>query len=211
MRIHTNNLTRADLVTALEAEIKAGRIADAVTFKVRTEHRSTVRARSYEVQLESFEPGQGRRVGNSGSYGAGDNYAATFDEWGFFLAALFRVEKGLLVGTPRNPIYDGSDDFDDRTGMTYNAPRLLARIRRGYDPYPFTVGRSSNRIGRLGSGRADADDRRIDRREINAAVERFTMGKSQAGQYVRYLPRTVQDVATFHHMAVVQGSAVVTR
>src|SRR4029079_4807644 len=85
MRLHSNVITSHDIRDALRAEQDAGRIARSVTFKILSNHGSRTHSLAHEVQLSSWEQvkGDGRRVGNSGSYGAMDDsaYAATYSEW----------------------------------------------------------------------------------------------------------------------------------
>lgn len=95
MRIHTNTLTSTDLYDA-------ARIARADLEL--TTHGSRKRARAFNVTLR----GESRRRPNMGKYGAGDEYAATWDQWGVFLAELF--DRDPSVFTP----YDKDADFFDR-------------------------------------------------------------------------------------------------
>lgn len=166
MRLHSDTLFESDIREALRAEIETGRIADHVTFKLLRAGRSTVTNRAFDVQLEAGQRDRGRRAGNSGSYGAmrpeHDGYAATYDEWGWFLAALYKLDATMIVGTPKSPVYNGGNDFHHRTGLTYNPDELLPQLEAGYwgtdddtsgDPYPYREGRKLN--GRQGYGRLD--------------------------------------------------------
>ena len=154
MRLHTDVLTYSDFYNALEDEKTKGRIAESVGFKILERYGSRDRARAFEVQLESYEkqPGDGRRYGNSGSYGSGENYTATYDEWGWLFAALFEKDPDMRAGSKKHPAYAGADDFHHKTGLTYDPATLIYQLtRQGYDPYPFKVGREE--IGRRGAGR----------------------------------------------------------
>ena len=113
MKLHTDTLTRTDLRLILKAEKKAGRIADTVFFKVLTEHGSRFRRGSLEIQLASptKDVGDDRRTGRGGSHANGDGYAATFEEWGYLLAAVFSADEIALAGP-----YSGAFDFDAKTG-----------------------------------------------------------------------------------------------
>lgn len=155
MRIHTD-VFRADKVRdALHAEITAGRIAPSVTFKTLQEHASRTHSTGIEIQLEAWEklPGDGRRYGNSGSYGAGEHYAPTYDEWGWLLSALYRLDPRMLVGSMKYPLYTDATDFHERTGYTYHAD-LATRIATSGDPYPYRKSPSRALIGRRGYGRS---------------------------------------------------------
>lgn len=155
MRIHSNLITSPDAIRgALTAEKLHGRIALATQFKTLTVHRSHSHDHAYEVQLENVEKihGDGRKIGNSGSYGAGENWAATFDEWGWLLAALYCLDADMVAGP-----YRSRYDFDDRTALTYNPGEWQRQYRLlGFDPYPVRVSRPL--IGRRGFGRVDGND-----------------------------------------------------
>lgn len=193
MRLHSDKLTAGDLATALMAEQEAGRIAPHVTFKTYEVHRSSIRKAAFEVQLEAAYRDNGRRAGNSGSYGAmipeHDGYAATYDEWGWLLAALYAIDPSMVVGTPKLPIYADHEDFDERTAWTYNPRRWLEYVLDGptfadeRDPFPIVVGQAARTkrgymIGRRGADRVRLDGRRIygpykDRPRTVAEVREF--------------------------------------
>jgi hypothetical protein len=192
VRIHTDTLTRENIQQALIAEIEKGRIARHVSFKVLTEGGSRSHRRSFEVQLEAAERDNGRRVGNSGSYGAmrpeHDGYAATYDEWGWLLAALYQIDPAFIVGTVKHPVYDGRDDFDHKTALTYNPEKLINTLRFYGDPYPMVIGRAAKTkrgymIGRRGADRASHEGYRS-----------YWGGKEQ--------PRTVEEVREFARLEV---------
>lgn len=184
MRIHSN-LIRADKVRdALAAEKAAGRIAPHVTFKVLHECGSRSHAFAVEIQLEAAIRDNGRRAGNSGAYGAMipevDGYAATFDEWGWLLAALFGLDPAMIVGTPKNPVYRDRSDFDNRTSLTYTPAALIHEIETSGDPYPYITGRAAKTKRGYFIGRRGAD---------RESTDRYGLGV--------YRPRTVADVVEF--------------
>lgn len=167
MRLHTDTLTDQDIRNALRAEINAGRIAPSVAFKTLTLHRSTSHARAFEVQLTSYDKsaGDGRRLGNSGSYGSDDSgdYAATYDEWGWLIGALYALDESAVWGSVARPQYADREDFDYRTGLTYNPAVLLSWLHtdeygESCDPYPYRSGRAA--VGRRGAGRVRYDESR---------------------------------------------------
>jgi hypothetical protein len=186
MRIHTNTIANPAVIRQALAQQKGlGRIASHVTFKRLTEHRSGTHNYAYEVQLEAAERDNGRRAGNSGSYGAMrpeyDGYAATFDEWGWLLAALYLIDRDIVVGTAKHPTYADRNHFAISTGYTYFPEKLIERINEHGDPYPIVTGRDGKTkrgymIGRRGANRSD------DRRGHWASAER---------------PRTVAEVTAF--------------
>lgn len=196
MRIHTNTLKRSDIVIALNQEANAGRIAQSVGFKVLEDKGSRSHARAFEVQLDSDAKldGDGRRLGNSGSYGAGENYTATYDEWGFLIAALYRADEFAVWGTVKNPMYADSYDFHHKTGFSYHQdlPGIVEP-----DPYPFVIGK--NTVGRRGYGRDEGENRYL-RLQYAEAVKRHENGQRQTG-YVKYQPRTPEGARAFLKLA----------
>jgi hypothetical protein len=105
MIIHTS-AAEADLCTA-------ARIAR-VTFDRFVERGSRTHARAFNVTLT----GESRRMPNGGrsggyQYGADNDHAATWDQWGVFLAAIFDADPNAKM-----TYYKDADDFhwqtDDR-------------------------------------------------------------------------------------------------
>lgn len=97
MRIHTNVATAVQVANlALHAAKKAGRVAGHVYFDKCTDHRSTTHTYAAEVHLvaDVKEPGSKRRRPNNGvvGYDGSEVWAATWDEWGWFLAEVFRLD-----------------------------------------------------------------------------------------------------------------------
>jgi hypothetical protein len=177
MRIHTTIDSWEKISDALTAEKAAGRIASHVYFKTLRAHRSTAKPYAYEVQLGAKIRDDGRRAGNTGSYGSMrpeiDDYAATYDEWGWLLAALYALDPWMTVGTPAHPVYADRENFDHKTAYTYNPAELLPLLEAGHwptfvdadgydggDPYPYVTGRAAKSkrgymIGRRGADRHD--------------------------------------------------------
>lgn len=163
MRIHTTIDSSSTIRDALRGQQGLGRIAKHVSFKTLAQHRSTCAPHAFEIQLEADERDNGRRAGNSGSHGAMrpeyDGYAATFDEWGWLLRSLFLLDPKMIVGSRKNPIYDGAEDFHLRTAWTYDPERLIDALENGDDPFPFVTGRAAKTkrgyiIGRRGADRS---------------------------------------------------------
>lgn len=171
MRIHFPNhpaptpdawaKTPRDLAIAALKECQAaGTVAPHVRFKMLETKQRRGTGSALEVQLEATQRDRGRRSGNSGSYGAmGDvTYAATYDEWGFFLAALYRLAgDDMVCGAPKSPYYRDDEDFHEKTGHTYD-PAYIDHVWKYGDDYPYRLGK--NQIGRRGAGRAYYDDPR---------------------------------------------------
>lgn len=100
MKIYTDNLTRQDLFKALPR----GVYLDVM------EHGSRKRKRAFDVAL-STDHGTRRR--NSSTETTGD-FAASWDEWGMFLAALFALDSEAIMG-----VYKDASDFTFKTGGHY--------------------------------------------------------------------------------------------
>jgi hypothetical protein len=150
-------ITYEQAATALREEKQAGRIAPHVHFKLIREFTPRGGGIATEVQLEAYERDRGRRYGNAGSYGAGSDYAATYDEWGWFLQHLYDETPTMLAGSPAYPAYKDREDYIAKTGMSY-VPDLAERLARTGDPYPYVAGRRC--IGRRGAGRLSGSDPR---------------------------------------------------
>lgn len=107
MRLHTCAITASDLHDA-------ARLAG-VTFDTMTEHGSRAQHHAWNVKLFGSS---GRRpnwgTSGVGSYGVGDGEAATWDEWGIFLAALYRLDPLM-----KTPYYDNADHYHWVTGRRF--------------------------------------------------------------------------------------------
>jgi hypothetical protein len=107
MRLHSNILRYSHIHSALEAAKAAGKVDRSVQFETLDDKGSRTRDHAFEVQLGWYGnkvAGDGRRWKNSGNRGANsyDNgtgvYAATYDEWGWFIAELYRIDPNLVFG-----------------------------------------------------------------------------------------------------------------
>lgn len=110
MRIYTNIANR-NVLYVLARDL-------GIYVDIKAETNSRKRAKCYNVLLSS-DAGTGRRRANSGRYGgatkgATGDYAATWDEWGTFLARIFDLDPTAICGQ-----YDGADDFAWQTGDSY--------------------------------------------------------------------------------------------
>ena len=181
MRIHftENHENPAAIAYAALTECQtAGTVAGHVGFKTLTVHRGGQGfAYALEIQLEGIARDRGRRLGNSGSYGAGDNYTATYDEWGFFLAALYRMDEGARCAPNFKrdyaAYYDASD-FHEKTGRTYD-PAYPDYVERYRDDYGYRIGRAL--IGRRGAGRVHYD----------SSATRWAKEDERTAEYLRKL------------------------
>ncbi len=101
MLIHTS-ATYGEVCSAAES---AG-----VLFYV-TSKGSRKRDRAFEVTLYVLaKDALHRRYGNSGSYGSKDDVAATWDEWGNWMVALYDIDPDAIIGH-----YETEADFYDQT------------------------------------------------------------------------------------------------
>ena len=104
MRLHTDKVTEADLADAAQA---AG-----VELHRATRHGSWSRNHAFEVTLE----GSGRE---GGAYGNVDGRVGTWDEWGMFLAHLYRIDTDMIAGPYQHNREDEYESFDFLTGDRY--------------------------------------------------------------------------------------------
>lgn len=111
MRIHTDVLTNADLRAAL------ARDNDLVA--VRKGSRS--RDHAYDVTLTGFGA---RHTRASGSVAAHGDKAATYTDWGRWIAKLFELDPNAIAGP-----YRGADDFHTKTESVYDAASIVPYVR----------------------------------------------------------------------------------
>lgn len=112
MRFHTDTLTESDVYMAAD-ELPGVRVTV-------MELGSRSRARAFEVKLTGTS---NRRVNpgtSDGSYwGVGRDHAATWDEWGIFIANLFDMDNNMFAGTAKHPVYANIYDFHHQTGERF--------------------------------------------------------------------------------------------
>jgi hypothetical protein len=102
MRIHSDTLTSLDL-------FEAARISRTeLTYEF---HGSRSRTRSVDVHLT----GESKRRPNDRGRHLSHEYAATWDQWGVFLAVLFDRDPDMLCGTAKRPAYADRADFHFKT------------------------------------------------------------------------------------------------
>lgn len=118
MKLHSNTLTDETVRQALRRAQAKGNVADDVYMVEFVPGGSRSRARRWEVQLGTNDktsgPSKSRHYKNSGQYGGGQIWAATYDEWGWFIAELFVADPEALFGT-----YLGVDSFNQQTNDKY--------------------------------------------------------------------------------------------
>lgn len=115
MRLHTK-LSTGDMFNIKDKVVSEGLIPSYIHYDALTLHGSRSRDHAFEVKLGSDIKikGDGRRWTNSGTYGKGGNYAATYDEWGWLIAEIFEQDPEAIFGN-----YDGRDDFHRQTKYAY--------------------------------------------------------------------------------------------
>ena len=131
MRLHTS-LTKLDLERALQCAKIKGRIASDVQFTVLEPHGSSTHQRAYEVQLGVSKDGpyrplpanyvnqDGKRQKTRRTNMSKDAYAATYHEWGWFIAEVFKTDPNSQWGSksmsPYSWGYVHPADFHAKTG-----------------------------------------------------------------------------------------------
>ena len=109
MRIHSN-LPEHEFVDTLNDARKAS----GVRFEKRTWHGSRTHERAVEVLLEGES---GRAANNRHSHYV---EAATWDQWGIFLAVLYEADPTILCGLATYPTYANDEDFNNKTGARFD-------------------------------------------------------------------------------------------
>lgn len=109
MRIHTNNPAGVWQSIWDATRNMPGVYADL------TEHGSRTRGEAIELKLE----GTSNRKVNAGTSRNVDRFdlpnAATWDEWGVVLQAVFDADPNALAGSAKYPVYDGREDYERQT------------------------------------------------------------------------------------------------
>lgn len=110
MRIHSDTLTPEQIYTAGNRASVAGH--GSVYVHTLTYHGSRKRSGAWEVLLSGDGSVQRHRM-----MGDRDEYAASFDSWGEFLAVVFHYDPRAVAGP-----YNGADDFQRQTANAYRIP-----------------------------------------------------------------------------------------
>lgn len=128
MRLHTDTITYVDLFDAVR-HIEGVYLADPGPEQT----GSKTRDHAFTVKLEALER-KGRRRVNFGTANV-DRYdppfAATWDEWGFFLAYLFDVDPNLIAGNN----YSGLDHYQWCTGGRFVGREPVVRVGTPHDQH----------------------------------------------------------------------------
>jgi hypothetical protein len=102
MRIHTDILTTKELHETLPAGVSLFNCSI---------YGSRSRARAYEVTLRGHET---RHTKHPADVNSNLGYAATHDDWGWWLAALYVIDPNMIAGP-----YKSRDDFNRQTASAY--------------------------------------------------------------------------------------------
>jgi hypothetical protein len=114
MKLHTK-LTSHDISEALENVKQHGLVTEDISFVQFAYESSRSHANGYLIQLGttnkySLPSGKKRHYKNSGDRGADMIWAATYDEWGWFIAEIFDRDPNAKFG-----YYKSRDDFNEQT------------------------------------------------------------------------------------------------
>lgn len=155
MRFHTS-LDREQIHAALQRAKQAGKLTEDVEFRELTEYKSRTHERQFEVQLgvsksHTYVPlpadyvnqygkkQRTRRTANGDGY---NWYAATWHEWGWFIAFLYEAGShgdrwGSDPDHARYPWgYFSRDDFESKTDWQFDTDLIddLPPLRPAADP-----------------------------------------------------------------------------
>jgi hypothetical protein len=134
MRLHTS-LTADDLFDALNLAKQHGLITHDVRFDPITAYNSQTHPRAYEIQLGASQGGglpagytnqygkrQKCRRTRNGNYTRDLRFAATWHEWGWLMALIYRADPNARWGSKASAAnmwgrggYQNRDDFHNKT------------------------------------------------------------------------------------------------
>jgi len=119
MRFHTDYLSESDIRDALKSAKETGHVDKHVVFSELAKRGSRSRNCAFEIRLEWIGEkvkGDGRRHTNTGNNGAdtGGSYAATYEEWGWFISELFEKDAFAIFGH-----YKSQHDFESATRYAF--------------------------------------------------------------------------------------------
>jgi hypothetical protein len=124
MKLHTDYLSARDIANALFSAQDSGLVSKMIHFTQFASEGSRSRKYGYLVQLGSdvqetvedslHKAPHKRFYKNSGQYGASSVWAATYDEWGWFISALFLLDSDAIFG-----YYKNAADFHEKTDYKF--------------------------------------------------------------------------------------------
>lgn len=117
MKLHSDTLTATDIREALATAKRKGRVDSDVHFDILEARGSRTRKAGFEIRLEwlgTKVKGDGRRYTNSGNGSGSRTWAALYEEWGWFIVELYRLDSDLVFGH-----YKTLDGFHDYTRFAF--------------------------------------------------------------------------------------------
>lgn len=115
MRLHTNELHHTDIHRAV------GNIPGSCVGAEIMDHGSHTHRRAFEVSLSGWGD-RHTRLKNTGQRGASDEFAATWDDWGWFLSYLYDIDPQAIWGAVKRPVYADASRFHLLTWDRFNVP-----------------------------------------------------------------------------------------
>lgn len=113
MKLHSDILNRNDIREALATAKRKGRVDSDVHFDILEARGSRTRKAGFEIRLEWLGEkvkGDGRRPTNSGNGSGSQQWAAFWEEWGWFIVELYRIDPDMVFGN-----YKTREVFDTYT------------------------------------------------------------------------------------------------
>lgn len=121
MKLHSDVVaTEQTIREALQRAKDAGHVGSSVYFHILDARASRSKKNGFEIQLGCSDKvkGDGRGWKNTGTRGADSGsygmYAATYDEWGWFIAELYTLDAEMVLGH-----YKSLENFDSHTRFAY--------------------------------------------------------------------------------------------
>lgn len=148
MRIHTDKLTQADIYAAT----KAGGMRGVYT---ETESRKGSRSRDHAFEVTLRGTSNRRPNWGTGDRDTDPGFAATWDEWGMFIQALYEIDPEAIIGQYPNKDVFERVTFDRFVSLTqpyqhpnhkfeYNADRGHQACKGCEAEFDWTALRLSN-------------------------------------------------------------------
>jgi hypothetical protein len=112
-------LTATEITDALRDVKSQGLVSLAVRFDQLETAGSRTHRFCHRVHIAVTErDAVHRRYSNSGTCGASGRWSATWEDWGWFIAEIFRCDPGARAGR-----YDSADHFRELTGNLFGPER----------------------------------------------------------------------------------------
>lgn len=120
MKLHSDILDRATVLQAMNTARRLGRVTRDIELITLEPQGSRSRKHGFKIQLGTYDQSSGPTKSRhlaGGQHGAIHDmqvWAATYDEWGWFIAELFAIDPDALFGP-----YKGLQSFNEQTGFKY--------------------------------------------------------------------------------------------